>query len=256
VFVPDGVDVAAPIELVVYMEGYGSFADDAMEHRHASSIDRLVDRVENVVYVAPDAPSSAHGNRTAKTPYWQAGCADRRCAGRHAAPGDFVVFLEQALVKVADLACADAATLDVRLHLVGFSNGGKGVWGAVKQLEAADFRVAGREVRVAEVVFADANYGNAWLDDTWALLEARGTSLTILVMDGAFTGSGAGGANRRRAAAFWRREAPDAPTPAAGRAVNAPRMRLVPLRASHHGVGDAAVDFLGDGADRDVLAGS
>jgi hypothetical protein len=247
VFVPDGIDLAAPIQLVVYMEGHGSFADAAMEHRHASSIARLVARSTNVVYVAPDAPSSAHGNRTAKTPYWVAGCGERRCAGGRAAPGDFVVFLEQALAKIGDLADADADALDVRLHLVGFSNGGKGVWGAVKQLEAADFRVGGREIGVAGVVFADGNYGSAWLDDTWRALEARGAEMTVLVTEGSFTGTDRAGGNRRRAAAFLRAAGPSE------------RLRLVPLRASHHGVGDAAVDFVGGGGpggNGDVLAGS
>ncbi|HUQ03826.1 MAG TPA: hypothetical protein VM261_15120 [Kofleriaceae bacterium] len=244
VFVPDGIDLDAPIQLVVYMEGHGSFADAAMEHRHASAIERLVARSTNVVYVAPDAPSSAHGNRTAKTPYWVAGCGERRCRGGHAAPGDFVVFLEQALAKIGDLTCADAAALDVHLHLVGFSNGGKGVWGAVTQLEAAEFRVGGRAIALADVVFADANYGSAWLDDTWRVLAARDASLTILVIDGSFTGTERAGGNRRRAAAFLRAAGPSE------------RIRLVPLRASHHGVGDAAVDHLGIRANGDVLAGS
>jgi dienelactone hydrolase len=231
VFVPDHLDASRTVELVVYMEGHGSFADDAMDHRHASSIARLVARGGNVAYVAPDAPSSAHGNRTAKTPYWVPGCAERRCAGGHSAPGDFVVFLDEAVGKVAELAGADAGALDVRLHLVGFSNGGKGVWGAAKQLEDTD-------VAVSEVVFADANYGSAWLDETWKVLEPRGASMTILV--GADPASG----NRRRAAAFLRA------TP------ESPRIRLVPLRAGHHAIGDAAVDFLGGTGQIDVLAGS
>lgn len=236
VYVPDALDPARTIELVVYMEGHGSFADDAMDHRHASSIARLVERGGNVAYVAPDAPSSAHGNRTAKSPYWVAGCAARRCAGGHAAPGDFLVFLDQAIAKVGELAGADAdaRSLDVRLHLVGFSNGGKGVWGAVKQLEHTD-------VAVSEVVFADGNYGGAWLGETWAILAARGASLTILVIDGSFTGADRAGGNRRRAAAFLRATE------------RSPRIRLVALRATHHGVGDAAVDYL---QGLDVLAGS
>lgn len=249
-FVPDGTDLARPVELVVYMEGHGSFADAAMEHRHASSIARLLRRGDNVVYVAPDAPSSAHGAPTAKTPYWQEGCAARPCAGGHAAPGDFLVFLSQVKAKLAEMACSDAgAAVSVRLHLVGFSNGGKGVWNAVRQLEGSD------EI-VSEVVFADGNYGGAWLEDTWKALEARGATLTILVMDGSFAGGGRGDGNRRRAAAFWRWAAPDAAAPSAGREVSAPRLRLVPLRASHHGVGDAAVDYLAAPDDRDVLAGS
>ena len=256
VFVPDGLDVATPVEVVVYMEGHGSFADDAMGHRHASSIERLIAGGSNVVYVAPDAPSSAHGNRTAKTAYWQAGCAERPCAGGHAAPGDFTVFLEQALARAAVMAGVDAAALDVRLHLIGFSNGGKGVRGAIEQLDAAQFMIAGRPVRVGQVVFADGNYGGAWLADTWRVLAARGEQprMTILVIDGSFTGTERSGGNRRRAAAFWRTNAPGAPMPAAGRPVATPRLRLVPLHAGHHAVGDAAVDFLELG--RDVPPGS
>lgn len=256
VFVPDGFDAGQTIDLVVYMEGHGSFGDAAMDHRHASSIARLVARGGNVVYVAPDAPSSAHGDRTAKTPYWQAGCADRPCRGGHAAPGDFVVFVEEALAQIAAMACVDAEGIDMRLHMVGFSNGGKGIWGAVRQLAAADFRIAGRPITIGDVVFADGNYGGAWLDDTWQALDARGARVTILVIDGSFVGTERAGGNRRRAAAFWRRVAPRAMQPAAGRTVSAPRLRLVPLRASHHGVGDAAVDYLGEPAGFDVLAGS
>ncbi len=247
-FVPDGTDLTRPVELVVYMEGHGSFADAAMDHRHASSIARLLRRGDNVVYVAPDAPSSAHGQRTARTPYWREGCAARPCAGGHAAPGDFLVFLAQVKAKLAEMMCSDTE-VSVRLHLVGFSNGGKGVWNAMQQLEGTD------EI-VREVVFADGNYGDAWLADTWRALEAHGAALTILVMDGSFTGDDRGAGNRRRAAAFWRGAAPDAAAPAAGREVSAPRLRLVPLRASHHGVGDAAVDYLAAPAERDVLAGS
>jgi hypothetical protein len=235
VFVPDGLDARRPIELVVYMEGHGSFADAAMDHRHAGSIARLLGRGGNVVYVAPDAPSSTHGARTAKTSYWQAGCAERRCAGGHAAPGDFLVFLEQVKAKIAEMTCVESA-LALRLHLVGFSNGGKGVWNAMTQLEGSD-------VVVSEVVFADGNYGSAWVDDTWKELERRGARLTLLVIDGSFTGTDRAGGNRRRAAAFLRTVTPEA------------RVRLVRLRASHHGVGDAAVDHLG-GAAGDGLAGS
>jgi hypothetical protein len=256
VFVPDRIDAARTVELVVYMEGFGSFADDAMDHRHASSIARLVARGGNVAYVAPDAPSSAHGNPTAKSRYWVAGCAARRCPGGHAAPGDFVVFADAAIAKVAELAGADAGALDVRLHLVGFSNGGKGVWGAVRQLVAVDFVVGGRTRAIGDVVFADANYGATWLVDTWGVVAPRGGAMTILVGDGSFAGDGRAGGNRRRAAAFWRAAAGDAPTPAAGRAVSAPGLRLVPLRASHHAIGDAAVDFLGSTGQIDVLAGS
>lgn len=251
VYVPHALDPTRTVELVIYMEGHGSFADAAMDHRHASSIARLLDRGGNVVYVAPDAPSSAHGDPTARTPYWQAGCADRRCAGGHAAPGDFVVFVATAVARAAAMACVEADALDVRLHLIGFSNGGKGVWGAVGQLAAVNPDGARRAVRVGDVVFADGNYGAAWLDETWARLAARPEAprLTILVGDGSFTRPDRAGGNRRRAAAFWRRAAGQTPAPAAGRPIDAPGLRLVPLRGGHHAIGDAAVDYLTIGDD-------
>ena len=246
VYVPRALDPARTIELVVYLEGHGSFADDAMDHRHARAIAHLEASGGNVVYVAPDAPSSAHGEPRARTPYWQRGRAARRCAGGHAAPGDFVAFLEDARARVASLACARPADLDVRLSLIGFSNGGKGVWNAMAQLAAEDFVVAGRPVRLGDVVFADGNYGAAWLRDTWAWLAARPEAprLTILVGDGAFDGADRAAGNRQRAAAFWREAAPDVPMPRRGHAVETPRLRLVPLRGGHHAIGDVAVEYL------------
>lgn len=249
VYLPPALDPARTIHVVIYMEGHGSFADDAMDHRHAAAIARLTG---NTVYVAPDAPSSAHGDRTARTAYWQAGCAQRRCAGGHAAPGDFITFLDDVRTRISDMTGAPAASLDLRLSLVGFSNGGKGVWNAVTQLAATGFTAAGHPVVLADVIFADANYGGAWLTDTWRHLSTRPEAprLTILVGDGSFTRADRGGGNRMRAAAFWRRAAPAAPAPAAGRTIDAPRLRLVPLRAGHHAIGDAAVDYLAL-ADRD-----
>lgn len=247
VYVPRGLDPARTIELIVYMEGHGSFADHAMEHRHAASIARLRG---NHVYVAPDAPSSTHGDRKARTAYWQHGCAERRCAGGHAAPGDFIAFLGEARARIAAMTRAEAGALDLRLSLIGFSNGGKGVFNAVTQLAAADFTAGGHPVRLADVIFADGNYGDAWLAATWLALAARPESprLTILVGNGPFAGTGPDGGNRRRAAAFWRAAAPAAPPPAAGRATATPRLRLIPMRAGHHAIGDAAVDYLADPA--------
>jgi hypothetical protein len=92
-YVPRTIDADRTIDIVVYMEGIGSFDQAAMDHRHVSSIARLRG---NFVYVAPDAPSSSLGQRAAKSPYWIAGCAKRTCAGGHAAPGDFLVFLDEA----------------------------------------------------------------------------------------------------------------------------------------------------------------
>lgn len=253
VHVPATLDPARRVELVVYLEGHGSFDDVAMERRHAAAIARLVERVDNVAYVAPDAPSSAHGDPTARTAYWQAGCGDRACAGGHAAPGDFVAFLDQARARVAALACVDGAALEVRLHLVGFSNGGKGVWQAVRAIADAEAAAGRPRVILGDVVFADGNYGARWLADTWARLASRPEAprLTVLVTDGSFTSGARAAGNRHRAAAFWRAAVPDGAAPAAGRAVSTPRLRLHPLRGGHHAVGDAAVDFvLGDGAPR------
>ena len=227
VYVPRGLDPSRVIDLVVYMEGHGSFQDDAMDHRHAASIARLGG---NRVFIAPDAPSSSHGSRKAKNPYWQRGCAERRCAGGHAAPGDFVAFLGEVRARVAAMSGADAGTLQFRLSLIGFSNGGKGIVNAVAQLVAVDFVVGGAPVRIGDVIFADANYGASWLGDTWRVLAARPElpRLTILV--------GNGQSNRQRAAAFWNVVAPGASAPA--------RLRLVPLTLGHHPIGDVAVDYL------------
>ena len=249
IHVPSTVDVARTIDVILYMEGHGSFADAAMDHRHAAAIARLRG---NAVYVAPDAPSSAHGDRTAKTAYWQRGCAERRCAGGHAAPGDFLAFLDDVRAHLAAVTGADPAALDLQLSLVGFSNGGKGLYNAITQLADADFVAGGHAVRIADVIFADANYGGAWLAETWRHLAARPEAprLTILVADGSFTSADRTGGNRRRAAAFWRSAAPTAPAPAPGRSTESlaaaghPRLRIIPLRASHHAIGDAAVDYL------------
>ncbi len=244
IHVPEKLDLARPIDLVVYMEGHGSFQDDAMDHRHAATIARLG---PNSIYVAPDAPSSAHGNRTAKTPYWRSGCAERRCEGGHAAPGDFVAFLAEVRTQIA--AMTGAGALDLRLSLIGFSNGGKGVVNALTQLAAVNFTAGGHPVRIADVVFADGNYGDASLTTTWRTLAPRPEAprLTILVGNGSFTATGAYAGNRRRAAAFWRTAAPAAPLPAADRAAEAPRLRLMSLAGGHHAIGDAAADYLANG---------
>src|SRR6188508_2740809 len=108
IYVPATLDATKTIEVVVYFEGIGSFADDAMDHRHAAAIARLRG---NTVYVAPDAPSSTHGIRAAKTPYWVAGCAERKCAGGHAAPGDFLVFLDEVRGHIANTTGRDRTAL-------------------------------------------------------------------------------------------------------------------------------------------------
>jgi hypothetical protein len=252
IYVPRDLRTTQPIELVVYMEGHGSFADDAMDHRHAASIARLRG---NRVYVAPDAPSSAHGQRKARTPYWRAGCGERRCAGGHSAPGDFIAFLAEARAHVAAVTGAADQELSIDVSLIGFSNGGKGVVNALTQLAAAGFAVGEHQVRLVDVIFADGNYGATALADAWKVLASRQEAprLTILVGDGRFDARDPAGGNRSRAAAFWQRVAPRAAPPARGRAAQSGRIRVIPLRDSHHAIGDAAVDYLAP-ASGDVAA--
>src|SRR6185503_4316441 len=50
IYVPRGLKAKERIDLVVYMEGHGSFSDEAMDHRHAASIARMRG---NFIYVAP-----------------------------------------------------------------------------------------------------------------------------------------------------------------------------------------------------------
>lgn len=238
VWTPDAIDPARPLEVVVYLEGFDSFAPAAMDHRHAAAIERVA-AVPNAVYVAPDAPSSAHGNRRAATPYWRAGCAARACAGGHAAPGDFVQFVADVRARLGAMTCTAPDRLALRVHLVGFSNGGKGVRDAIAQLAAAGFQAGGHRVEVGEVVFADGNYGAAWLADAWRPLAARpGATLTILVGAGA-----AGAGNRRRALDFLRVHLPKPRLSPDGR-VEPARIRLHHLPLSHRGIGDAAVEHL------------
>lgn len=229
------IDPARPVDVVVYLEGHGSFADAAMDHRHAAAIATLGG---NAAYVAPDAPSSSHGEPTAGGAYWQAGCAARRCPGGHAAPGDFVALVRDARARIAALACVAPDALALRLHLIGFSNGGQGVTQALGQLAAVDFTVDDRALALGDVVFADGNYGTRWLADAWRVIAARPAArLTILVR------TGGGDGNRRRAAAFWRAVVPGARL-APGRAAATERLRLVPLARSHHEVGDVAIDHV------------
>ncbi|MFN0246804.1 MAG: hypothetical protein ACKV2T_07830 [Kofleriaceae bacterium] len=242
VYVPNKLDATRAIDVVVYMEGIGSFENGAMKTRHVASMARLEG---NAVYVAPDSPSSTLGDRASKNEHWKAGCAARTCAGGHAAPGDFLVFLDEVRTKIATSLGADRRALDLRVSLIGFSRGGKGVQGALAQLSAANFHAGGMPVRLADVIFADGNYHWNALDGSWAILASRPEKprLTILVGAGAFDASGGDG-NRRRALEFWRSAAPAAPLPTAEKETTAPRLRLVPVRGGHHAIGDAAVDFL------------
>jgi hypothetical protein len=240
-YIPRDLDASRTIELVVYMEGTRSFADDAMDHRHAASIARLRG---NFVYVAPDSPSSTHGDPESFNEHWEAGCAAHACAGGRAAPGDFVVFLDEVRKRIA-LTLGAAKPLDLRVSLVGFSRGGRGVVKALGQLAAVRFRIARTPVQIGVVIFADGNYVERSLEDSWRILAKRPEAprMTILVETGEFTEKSEP-SNRRRALAFWRAVAPDAPLPTAERATQAPRLRLIPLAGGHHAIGDAAVDFL------------
>lgn len=248
-YIPRALDRARTIELVVYMEGTESFSDAAMERRHVASIARLRG---NFVYVAPDSPSSTpQGSPWSGNEHWKAGCAKRACAGGTAGPGDFVVFLDAVRTKIATAVGGKPDELDLRLSLIGFSRGGKGVLAALGQLDAVKFEVSNRPIRIADIIFADGNYLDNALGDSWRILAGRPEAprLTILVETGEFTDSTepckpAEPCNRRRALAFWRAFAPDAPLPAPDRATAASRMRLIPLPGGHHAIGDAAVDFL------------
>jgi hypothetical protein len=247
-FVPRELDAARTIELVVYMEGNESFSDAAIDHRHAASIARLRG---NFAYVAPDSPSSAHGVTRSGNEHWEAGCAARACPGGRAAPGDFVVFLDEVRSKIARMRGATREALDLRVSLIGFSRGGKGVLGALRQLDQAKFEVGGLAVRIGDVIFADGNYLDNALTGSWQILAPRPEAprLTILVETGEFVEKSepckwTEPCNRRRALAFWRAVAPDAPLPAPDRATAAPRLRLIPIAAGHGAIGDAAVDYL------------
>lgn len=242
VYVPSTIDTTRTIDVVVYMEGIGSFSDSAMESRHVASMARLRG---NFVFVAPDSPSSTHGARASGNEHWQAGCGTRACAGGHAAPGDFLVFLDAVRGKIAQTTETTREALDLRISLIGFSRGGKGVLRALEQLADAKFMVEGLPVRIADVVFADGNYRADALSGSWNILASRPEAprLTILVTAGEFSETGPA-SNRRRALEFWKTAAPEAPLPTAERATSAPRLRLIPLRSGHFEIGDAAVDFL------------
>lgn len=243
VYTPATLDVSRTIDVVVYMEGIGSFDDEAMKTRHLASIARMRG---NFVYVAPDSPSSTLGDRASKNEHWAAGCAVRACAGGKAAPGDFLVFLDEVRTKIATTVAADRAALDIRVSLVGFSRGGKGVLAALAQLSAVNFEVGGFPVRLADVVYADGNYHWNALDGAWAILASRPEAprLTILVQNGEFNDDQDGDGNRRRALEFWRSAAPKAALPTKNRGASAPRLRVIPLEGGHHAIGNAAVDYL------------
>jgi hypothetical protein len=244
VYVPSTLDTSRTIDVVVYMEGIDSFADKAIDKRHVASMARLAG---NSVYVAPDSPSSHFAARQSGNEHWQPGCADRVCPGGRSAPGDFLVFFDAIRTRLANMTDTKREALDLRLSLIGFSRGGKGALRALEQLAEAKFEVRGLPVRIADVVYADGNYLENALGGAWNILASRPEQprLTILVEQGEFTERGGPDSNRRRALAFWKTVAPDAPLPTATGAVSVPRLRLIPLAGGHYAIGDAAVDFLG-----------
>jgi hypothetical protein len=252
VYVPSTIDTKQTIELVIYMEGMHAFEDHRMKVRHIAPITRLRG---NSVYVAPDSPSSSLGTGDSKNEYWRAGCADRTCGYGYAASGDFVVFLDEVRTQLATMTGVSRDGLDLRLSIVGFSRGGKGIRSALQQLTDVDFVVGGRPVRIAEVIYADGNYNAGALDESWKILAARPEAprMTVLVEAGAM--DIARDNNRGRALAFWKRAARGAPLPTADKAASAPRLQLIPVPGGHHAIGNAAVDFLG-GSERVANGGT
>ena len=231
IYVPDPIEPARTIDVVVYMEGVGSFSDKAMDSRHVAAMARLHG---NTVYVAPDAPSSSLGVPWSGNEHWEAGCADHACAGGAAAPGDFLVFIDEVRTKLAKIVGAKRKALDLRVSLIGFSRGGRGALRALEQLAEAAFVVNGSPVTIADVIFADGNYLEDALTRSWEILGARPEAprLTILVQASPIETD-----NRRRALAF--RET----VPADGAA----RVNVIEIPAGHFAIGDMAVDFLRGG---------
>lgn len=241
IHVPADLDRTRPIELVVFMDGYDSFAQRTMEARHAAAIAALAGR--NAVYVAPDAPSSALGDRTSKRPYWKAGCAARDCGGGHAAPGDFAA-LYRAVIEHVDRATCATSSATWTLTLVGFSNGGRGVRDAVAQLAAKGSTVALSDVALTRIVFADATYGR-WLDDTWNHAAALPTlaELVVVLQRGDLAGrqDRAGRENRARVWKFARAELGATAAPDGDAELVVDRVRIRRVALDHHGIGDVAV---------------
>ena len=225
-YVPGRIDATRTIDVVVYMEGVGSFADAAIDSRHVAAMARLHD---NTVYVAPDAPSSSLGVRASGNEHWEPGCGERACAGGRAAPGDFLVFFDEVRTRLAKTIGVAREALDLRVSLIGFSRGGKGALRALEQLEEAKFVIGGLPVKIADVIFADGNYLENALTRSWEILAPRPEAprMTILVTAGPIeTG------NRQRAFAFQETVS------------ETPRLRVIALFAGHFAIGDMAVDFL------------
>jgi hypothetical protein len=249
---PRALDRARPIEVIVYLEGFGSFSARAIDERHAAAVARLIGDRRNAVYVAPDAPGSVHGrNQRAPGPYWRSGCGrGGGCRGGVSAPGDFIELLADVIARVEAVTALEqggdgaAPPIDLRLSLIGFSAGGRGVREAIVQLAEAEGELRLETVGLTEVLMADALYGEAWLDDTWELVHALPGfgELTLLLVAGGLPGDGAGSTNRAHALSFLRRHFGDQPAPRRGAGEHVvERVRVVFLDASHHAIGDAAV---------------
>ncbi len=245
IYVPHHLDLGRPVELIIYMDGYDSFSARTIRRRHARGIARLVASPRNFVYVAPDVPTTAHGRDPRhRGPYWSARCEHpaRSCRGMHA-PGDFVGFYREVTARVESMLDGTGETPDYTLTLIGFSNGGKGIQTAVRQLVQSTGPVDLEAVELRRVVFADAIYSRAWLTDTWEWIRELPTldEVTLLLID---ADRGAPGRhNREVAARFVRTYRPDPGL-----------LRVETLVMRHEAIGDAAVYYRPEG-DADVVAG-
>ena len=232
IYVPRQLDRSRTVEIVIYTEGFWSFGDKAMDERHAAGIAALIAGGANAVYVAPDVPTSVHGP-SPRHPgrYWEP-CA-RVCRGA-TAPGDFVAFYREVRRRVG------AARTE--LSLIGFSAGGRGVRDAVRQLASATGDVTLETVALRRVVFADAIYGQAWLEETWTELARlpRFERMTLMLIAGDLPGPSSGRRNRLNAAAFAAAHVPGLTVPARGVAERG-RVRVVMIEGGHHDVGNRAV---------------
>jgi hypothetical protein len=249
VSVPAALDRTRPVDVIVFMDGVGSFAKRTMDRRHSAAIAAIAGAGANAVYVAPDAPTSARADDAAYGPYWRAGCARRRCGkDDEPPPGDFLALVADVTAKI-DAACGGAATAaGYRLALVGFSGGGRGVREAIDQIARApdDPRLAGVELR--RVVFADATYASSWAREAWRRARDLATldELQILVQAGELEADETepGHASRWRA---WKLV--QAESERVARAVTwdgadavVGKLRLRRVARCHHKLGDAAYE--------------
>lgn len=223
VWTPRDLDRDRTVELVIYFEGWWSFRDDAMDTRHAAAIERLADDGRNAVYVAPDVPTSTHGSQPRGSGRIWDVCRRPPCRGV-TAPGDFVAFYRDLLDRI------DVPRDRVRLTLIGFSAGGRGVRDAIRQLalQPEDAEVRLDTVGLAHIVLADAIYGKRWLAEIWDHAgDLPGLErMTMLLMAG-----GRGDKNAAHAREFV--EAHDDP-----------RVHVAHIDGGHHDVGNRAVEHV------------